>query len=97
LANVKIDLNGDGTSDLTINGTPAPNTTYNLLNLGKITLNAETCSVDSGATRSVATCAGKHQTRYTVTGILIKVTVGSGSLAVGSEIRVSQAASGLSA
>jgi hypothetical protein len=80
-----------------LTGGVAPNTTFDLLGIGKLILNRQLCEADSGTQRLRATCDAMHQSRFTVTGIFIKLGADFGGLTVGSVIRVAEAASGVSA
>lgn len=97
LVNLKVDLDGDGVPDVSLTGGAAPNTRFNLLGIGTLILNRQLCEADSGTQHLRATCDAMHQSRFTVTGIFIKIGVNIGGLIIGSVIRVAEAASGVSA
>lgn len=96
LVNLKVDLNGDGVPDIVLGGDVAPNTTFALAGIGKLILNRQLCEADSGTQRLQPTCDAMHQSRFTVTGIFIKIAVNIGGLTVGSVIRIAEAESGVS-
>ena len=96
LVNLKVDLDGDGTPDVTLNGDVAPNTALIVSGLGRVIINRQTCSADSGATHMAAACDGAHQSRFTVDAVFIKLGGDFGGFTAGTTIKVAEATSGLS-
>ena len=94
--NLKIDVDGDGTPDVTLNGDVAPNTALIVSGLGRVIINRQTCSADSGATHTAAACDGAHQSRFTVDAVFIKLGGDFGGFTAGTTIKVAEATSGLS-